>query len=325
VCVRRRAGRGLPLTLAAERGQRRIITACDRSVTLQPLFKADPRMTPPDNRRELEPGIRTDLADQMDYQGYLGLDKVLNAQYPLSDPPHHDEMLFIIQHQTAELWFKLIIHELKAAIANLAADDGDPCLKILARVKMIQQQLFDQWAVLETLTPSEYMQFRGVLGSASGFQSFQYRCVEFLLGNKNSGMIRLFRHQPRVAAQLDEVLRAPSIYDEFLRYLARRGLPVPEACIERDFSEPHEFSSALVDVLVDIYTDTDRWWTEYALCERLVDVEESFQLWRYRHLKSVERIIGHKTGTGGSSGVGFLERALSLRFFPELMAVRTRL
>jgi tryptophan 2,3-dioxygenase len=282
-------------------------------------------MTPPPNRRDLEPGIRTDLADEMDYQGYLGLDRVLDAQHPMSDPPHHDEMLFIIQHQTAELWFKLIIHELKAAIAHLANGDGDPCLKILARVKMIQQQLFDQWAVLETLTPSEYMQFRGVLGSASGFQSFQYRCVEFLLGNKNAGMIRLFRHQPDVAAKLEQVLNAPSIYDAFLGYLAGRGLPVPEECIERDFSQPHEFSSELVDVLVGIYRDTSRRWTEYALCERLVDVEESFQLWRYRHLKSVERIIGHKTGTGGSSGVGFLERALSQRFFPELMEVRTRL
>ncbi|MGK7295250.1 MAG: tryptophan 2,3-dioxygenase [Candidatus Wenzhouxiangella sp. M2_3B_020] len=282
-------------------------------------------MTESPNRRELESGIRTDLEGRLDYQGYLGLDRVLNAQEPLSDPPHHDEMLFIVQHQTAELWFKLIIHELEAAIANLAADDPDPCMKILARVKMIQQQLFNQWAVLETLTPSEYMQFRDVLGSASGFQSFQYRCVEFLLGNKNRDMIRLFRHQPDVAEKLERVLESPSIYDEFLRYLARRGLAVPTECTERDLSEPHAFSSDLVDVLVGIYRNTSRWWTEYALCERLVDVEESFQLWRYRHLKSVERIIGHKTGTGGSSGVGFLEKALSLRFFPELMEVRTRL
>ncbi|HKL50802.1 MAG TPA: tryptophan 2,3-dioxygenase family protein [Wenzhouxiangellaceae bacterium] len=277
------------------------------------------------NRRDLEKGIETDLGDRLDYQGYLGLDRVLDAQFPLSDPPHHDEMLFIIQHQTAELWFKLIIHELKAAIAHLASDEAAPSLKILARVKMVQQQLFDQWAVLETLTPSEYMQFRDVLGSASGFQSFQYRCVEFLLGNKNRDLTRVFAHQPRAMAELEQVLEAPSVYDEFLRYLARRGLAVPAECIERDFAEPHEFSSDLVDVLVEIYRDTGRWWTEYALCERLVDVEESFQLWRYRHLKSVERIIGHKTGTGGSSGVGFLEKALSLRFFPELMEVRTRL
>ena len=282
-------------------------------------------MTDHPNHRDLEAGIETDLGGRLGYQDYLGLDRVLNAQHPLSDPPHHDEMLFIIQHQTAELWFKLIIHELKAAIAHLASDDASPCLKILARVKMIQQQLFDQWAVLETLTPSEYMQFRHVLDSASGFQSFQYRCVEFLLGNKNRDMTRLFRHQPGVMAELVEVLESPSVYDEFLRYLARRGLAVPAECIERDFAKPHEFSSDLVDVMVEIYRDTGRWWSEYALCERLVDVEESFQLWRYRHLKSVERIIGYKTGTGGSSGVGFLEKALSLRFFPELIEVRTRL
>ncbi|MFU8877205.1 MAG: tryptophan 2,3-dioxygenase [Wenzhouxiangellaceae bacterium] len=289
------------------------------------MNKIDEHSASPANRRELEAGIHTELGEGLDYQGYLGLDKVLNAQQPLSDPPHHDEMLFIIQHQTAELWFKLIIHELGAAIENLEADNPSPCLKILARVKMIQQQLFDQWAVLETLTPSEYMEFRDVLGSASGFQSFQYRCVEFLLGNKNRDMIRVFGHQPAVQRQLVEVLEAPSIYDAFLRYLARRGLDVPAECTQRDFSEPHEFSSALVDVLVGIYRAPEQWWSEYALCERLVDVEESFQLWRYRHLKSVERIIGHKRGTGGSSGTSFLEKALALRFFPELMEVRTRL
>ena len=282
-------------------------------------------MTDAPTRRDLEPGIRTDLSDRLDYHGYLGLDRVLDAQHPLSDPPHHDEMLFIIQHQTAELWFKLIIHELKAAIAHLERDDPDPCLKILARVKMVQQQLFDQWAVLETLTPSEYMEFRDVLGSSSGFQSFQYRSVEFLLGNKNRDTIAVFRHQPAAVEELERVLESPSVYDAFLRYLSRRGLAVPDECVDRDFSQPHGFSSELVDVLVEIYRHPSGWWSEYALCERLVDVEESFQLWRYRHLKSVERIIGHKTGTGGSSGVTFLERALALRFFPELMEVRTRL
>lgn len=275
--------------------------------------------------REIEPGIRTDLADTMDYQTYLGLDRVLQAQHPRSDPPHHDELLFIIQHQTAELWFKLVIHELKAAIAHMDADRPSPCLKILARVKMIQQQLFDQWAVLETLTPSEYMEFRGVLGSASGFQSFQYRTVEFLLGNKDRAVLRLFQHQPQVQDELRRVLESPSVYDAFVRLLARRGFELDEALVERDFSVPRPFSDALVDVLVGIYREPQRWWSEYALCERLVDVEESFQLWRFRHLKSVERIIGHKRGTGGSSGVGFLERALAQRFFPELLEVRTRL
>jgi len=277
------------------------------------------------NRRDLETGIHTDLAERLDYQGYLALDRLLDAQFPLSDPPHHDEMLFIIQHQTAELWFKLIIHELKAAIRHLEADDPPPCLKILARVKMIQQQLFDQWAVLETLTPSEYVQFRGVLGTSSGFQSFQYRTVEFLLGNKNADLVQVFDHQPAVRDELRAVLEAPSLYDAFIRYLGRLGLSVPAERVERDFAEPHEFSEALVEVLVGIYRDPGRWWTEYALCERLIDVEESFQLWRYRHLKTVERVIGHKTGTGGSSGVDFLERALKLRFFPELIEVRTRL
>jgi len=273
----------------------------------------------------LEPGIQTDFRDRLDYQGYLGLDRILNAQQPLSDPPHHDEMLFIIQHQTAELWFKLILHELRAAIAHLDAADPSPCLKILARVKMIQNQLFDQWAVLETLTPSEYAQFRNVLGSSSGFQSYQYRAVEFLLGNKNDRMLKLFDHQPEIRDRLRKILHAPSLFDAFLRYLARRGLAVPADRVERDFARQAEFSFELVDVLVGIYRDPHTWWREYALCERLVDVEESFQLWRFRHLKSVERIIGHKRGTGGSSGVNFLERATSRRFFPELLEVRTRL
>ena len=277
------------------------------------------------NRRDLEEGIHTDLGDKVDYQGYLGLDRVLDAQFPLSDPPHHDEMLFIIQHQTAELWFKLIIHELKAAIRHLEEDTASPCLKILARVKLIQQQLFDQWAVLETLTPSEYVQFRGVFGTASGFQSFQYRAVEFLLGNKNADLVRVFDHQPSVRNALEGILNSRSLYDAFLAHLARRGLDIPAEHLDRDWAEPHSFSSDLADVLTEIYRDTDRWWTEYALCERLIDVEESFQLWRYRHLKTVERVIGYKVGSGGSSGVDFLERALKLRFFPELIEVRTRL
>jgi len=279
-------------------------------------------MEPP---RELEAGIETDFSDRLDYQTYLGLEKILDAQHPLSSPAHHDELLFIIQHQTAELWFRLIIHELRAAIDHLESDYPSPCLKILARVKMIQNQLFDQWAVLETLTPSEYMQFRDVLGSSSGFQSFQYRTVEFLLGNKNAKLLDLFDHQPAIRRGLQEVLELPSIYDAFLRFLARSGLAVPAECVERDFSVRREFSPELVEVLVGIYRAPERHWSEYALCERLVDVEESFQLWRFRHLKTVERIIGHKRGTGGSSGVGFLERAIGERFFPELLEVRTQL
>ncbi len=274
-------------------------------------------------KRELEAGITTDLKDRVSYGGYLQLDTLLSAQLPLSQPEHHDELLFIIQHQTSELWMKLIIHELKAAIAHLAADEVDPSLKILARVKQIQRQLFEQWAVLETLTPSEYLQFRHVLGPASGFQSHQYRTIEFLLGNKNADMIAVFAHAPALQAQLREALNAPSLYDEFLRHLARQGHAVPADCVERDWSQPYQRHPELVTVFRHIYEHTDQHWSAYHLCEQLVDVEESFQLWRFRHMKTVERIIGFRRGTGGSSGVAFLKRALELTFFPELFEVRT--
>lgn len=277
------------------------------------------------SERDLEPEIYTDFADRLDYGGYLGLDQVLSAQKPLSQPAHHDELLFIIQHQTSELWFKLIIHELQAAMAHLANDQPDPCMKILARVKLVQQQLFNQWGVLETLTPSEYMQFRGVLGQASGFQSFQYRLVEFLLGNKNDRIPSVFKHQPQAHEALMRALQAPSLYDEFLLFLARQGHAVPSACLQREWSKPYERNPDLVPVFVKIYQAPEKHWAEYALCERLIDVEESFQLWRFRHMKTVERIIGFRRGTGGSSGVGFLKKALELEFFPELLDVRTEL
>ncbi len=276
-----------------------------------------------ENQRALESGIELDLRNRLSYQGYLQLDQLLSAQKPLSDPPHHDEMLFIIQHQTSELWLKLIVHELKAALKNLQADRLDPCLKILARVKQIQRQLFEQWAVLETLTPSEYLQFRDVLGPASGFQSLQYRMVEFLLGNKNAAMTAVFDYDPVRQLELRAVLHAPSLYDEFLRYLARHGHAIPPACIERDFTLPHQRNAELIGVFKRIYENTHEFWADYHLCEQLVDVEESFQLWRFRHMKTVERIIGHRRGTGGSSGVGFLQKALELTFFPELFEVRT--
>lgn len=277
------------------------------------------------SERDLEPGIHTDFADRLDYGEYLGLDQVLSAQKPLSQPAHHDELLFIIQHQTSELWFKLIIHELQAAMAHLANDQPNPCMKILARVKLVQQQLFNQWGVLETLTPSEYMQFRGVLGQASGFQSFQYRLVEFLLGNKNDRIPSVFKHQPQAHEALMRALQAPSLYDEFLLFLARQGHAVPSACLQREWSKPYERNPDLVPVFVKIYQAPEKHWAEYALCERLIDVEESFQLWRFRHMKTVERIIGFRRGTGGSSGVGFLKKALELEFFPELLDVRTEL
>ncbi len=276
-----------------------------------------------ENRRELEQGIEVDLRDRQNYGGYLQLDTLLSAQKPLSDPPHHDEMLFIVQHHVSELWMKLIIHELRSASALLAIDQTDPCLKILARVKQIQRQLFEQWAVLETLTPTEYQQFRNVLGSASGFQSQQYRMIEFLLGNKNADMLAVFDHDPVRQAELRAVLEAPSLYDEFLRHLGRAGHAIPADCVERDWSLPHRRREELVPVFKRIYENADEFWSEYHFCEQLVDVEESFQLWRFRHMKTVERIIGHKRGTGGSSGVGFLKKALDLTFFPELLEVRT--
>ncbi len=277
------------------------------------------------NQRPLEPGIVTDFADRLSYSGYLCLSELLAQQRPLSSPPHHDEMLFIIQHQVSELWIKQLIHELSAAIRFVQHDQLDPCFKILSRAKLIQMQLFDQWAVLETLTPSEYMEFRGVLGHASGFQSWQYRKLEFLLGNKNRDALRVFAHDPNIHAELQTALEAPSLYDEFLLHLARRGLAIPTECRNRDWSEPHRRNEALIQVFRLIYENPRQYWDAYEMCEKLVDVEEYFQLWRFRHMKTVERIIGFRQGTGGSSGVGFLKQALDLTFFPELLAVRTGL
>jgi tryptophan 2,3-dioxygenase len=277
------------------------------------------------NKRDLEAGISTDLGDRLTYSGYLQLDRVLTAQKPLSEPPHHDETLFIIQHQIAELWIKLVLHELQAAVAHVQADRLAPCFKILARVKQIQVQLSNQWAVLETLTPSEYAEFRDVLGGASGFQSPQYRALEFLLGNKNADMLKVFRHEPATHDWLEAILRRPSLYDEFLRYLARRGHALPAERVERDWAEPYEAHPGVTEIFRRIYEDTAAHWDAYEMAEKLVDVEENFQLWRFRHMKTVERIIGYKAGTGGSSGVHFLKQALDLRFFPELIDVRTEI
>jgi tryptophan 2,3-dioxygenase len=277
--------------------------------------------------RDLEPGIVTDLTNRLSYAGYLRLDMILSAQQPLSGgadaPARHDEMLFIIQHQTSELWMKLAIHELKAALSFVQQDRLDASFKILARVKLIQKQLFEQWAVLETLTPSEFEAFRPALGTSSGFQSAQYRALEFLLGNKQAALVDVFRYDAATHAELSAILRAPSLYDEYLRHLARRGLPVPPACVERDWTKPYVRNPELVPVFKTIYDDPDRWWDAYEMAEKLVDVEEAFQLWRFRHLKTVERTIGYKSGTGGSSGVSFLKRALDHPFFPELIDVRT--
>lgn len=276
-------------------------------------------------KRELEPGLESDLADRMSYGGYLQLDTLLSAQKPLSQPPHHDEMLFIIQHQVSELWLRLMIHELRAAMLHIRRDELEPCFKILARVKNIQAQLFNMWGVLATLTPTEYAQFRGILGPASGFQSMQYRVVEFLLGAKDRRFLEFHRHRPQDLAQLEEALQLPSLYDEFLRQLSRRGLPIPREVLDRDITEPYEKHPGVTAAIKTIYEDPERLWDAYEMCEKLVDVDEQFALWRFRHLKTVERIIGYKRGTGGSSGVGFLRTLVSLNFFPELWDVRTEI
>ena len=269
--------------------------------------------------------IQTDFSTKLDYKGYLRLDQILNAQEPLSDPVHHDELLFIIQHQTSELWMKLAVHELRAAVEHVKNDELSPCFKILARVKQIQRMLFEQWAVLETLTPSEYAQFRGVFGQASGLQSFQNRMIEFLFGNKDAKAIEVFKHAPVVYGELKEALHSPSLYDEFLRHLARRRFNIPATSIDRDWSQPYQESPEVIQVFKKIYENPEQYWDAYEMCEKLVDVEEQFALWRFRHVKTVERIIGFKRGSGGSSGVPFLQRGLSIRLFPELWDVRTEI
>ena len=275
--------------------------------------------------RPLEPGVRTDFDEALDYAGYLHLDTLLSAQHPLSDPPHPDELLFVIQHQTTELWLKLMVHELVGARGFLDADDLARARKSLARVKHILRTVTEQWSVLATLTPSEYAEFRDVLGPASGFQSVQYRAVEFLLGNKNPQMLKVFDANPAAREFLAGALESHTVYDAFLRLVARRGLPVPAEVLERDVTRPWVEHAGLVPVFREVYEDPTRLWDLYETSEDLVDVEDAFQLWRFRHLRTVQRTIGYKRGTGGSSGVSFLRRALDLTFFPELITVRTEI
>jgi len=259
------------------------------------------------------------------YAAYLDLATLLSAQHPRSSPPHHDELLFIIQHQTSELWFTLVLHELRAVRRHLAADDLGPALKGIARVKHIQDTLAQQWTVLGTLTPSEYSQFRKFLATSSGFQSAQYRMVEFILGNKQPRMLAAFDDDPPSRSALEAELTAPSIYDEFIALMSRHGLGVPVDLLDRDWSAPRELSDGLVRTFLTIYSTPEQHWELYETCEELVDLEDSFQTWRFRHLKTVERIIGNAPGTGGSAGVAFLRRALDQSFFPELYAVRGHL
>jgi len=275
--------------------------------------------------RPLEEGVVRDFRVNLSYGEYLRLGQLLSAQHRVSRPEHHDELLFIIQHQTSELWLKLVLHELRHVQDRLAADDLRPALKGLARVKHVQRTLTEQWSVLATLTPSEYTEFRSFLGTSSGFQSFQYRAVEFALGNKNRQLLDVFAHDEAARALLLDQLERPSVYDEFLRYLSRHGYDVPAAVLERDVTRAHVCTPELVPVFRTIYAAAADHWEAYEACEELVDLEENFQLWRFRHLKTVERTIGVRRGTGGSSGVPFLRAALDLTFFPELYAVRTEL
>ena len=268
-------------------------------------------------------GAQFDFLRDMSYGDYLHLDAVLSAQHPLS--PAHDEMLFIVQHQTSELWMKLMLHELRAAVAALAADRLPAAFKMLARVSRIMEQLVHAWDVLATMTPPEYSAIRPYLARSSGFQSWQYRCIEFSLGNKSAAMLTPHAHAPARLAEVEAAWRAPSIYDEALRLLARRGLAVPASHTQRDWTQPYAASNAVEQAWLVAYRAPEAHWDLYQLGEELTDLEDAFRLWRFRHLTTVTRIIGMKTGTGGTSGAADLKRMLDVELFPELWQLRTDL
>ena len=267
--------------------------------------------------------VPVSLREGMSYSDYLALDKILNAQQPLSTA--HDEILFIIQHQTSELWMKLAIHELSATCRLIAADDLQPAFKTLSRVSRVLEQLNSAWDVLRTMTPSEYTQFRATLGTSSGFQSYQYRSIEFLAGNKNAAMMRVHADDKPVLERLEAVRQAPSIYDLTIRVLHRRGFGIDPSVIERDVSLSHEANDSVRAAWLSVYRDPARFWELYELAEKLVDFEDYFRRWRFNHVTTVERIIGFKRGTGGSSGVSYLRKMLDVVLFPELWQVRTQL
>jgi tryptophan 2,3-dioxygenase len=265
--------------------------------------------------------VHWDLTHSLSYSQYLNLDKLLDAQRPLSY--QHDEMLFIVIHQASELWMKLCLHELTAVVDCVRRDDLGPTFKMLARVSTIQQQLLQSWDVLATITPYDYSAFRNTLGRSSGFQSAQYRMLEFIIGNKNADTIEVFRYDPATYELLQRALGAPSLYDEVLRLLSRRGLDVPAEAIDRDFTQPYQASKQVAAAWLSVYHNSVKDWDLYELAERLVDLDYKFQLWRFTHVKTVERIIGYKRGTGGTGGVSYLTKALELKFFPELWTIRT--
>jgi len=265
--------------------------------------------------------VHWDLGTSQSYGEYLQLDKLLDAQKPNSF--EHDEMLFIIVHQSSELWMRLFLHELEAAMACVRKDDLDPCFKMLERIAEIQQQLLATWGVLSTMTPFDYSAFRNELGRSSGFQSLQYRLLEFMLGNKNEAIIAVQRRDSAGYERLERALDAPSLYDEALRLLSRRGYGVPENYLVRDFRQPYAPSKQVAGAWLGVYHNAEKDWDLYELAERLVDLDHKFQLWRFHHLKTVERVIGYKPGTAGTGGVSYLAKALELKFFPELWQIRT--
>ena len=277
----------------------------------------------PKNYRELEQSIHTDLKDRMTYGEYLELSEILNAQTLRSE--EHDEMLFIIIHQASELWLKLAGYEVESAIRNVEEEDFRHAFKVIARVKMILAQLTQSWSILSTMTPVDYLKFRDSLGPASGFQSYGYRKLEFLLGNKNRKLVEVHRHDSPVYEELSRILNSPSLYDVVLRKLRASGFDIDDEKIERDFSEPYEPNDSVQAAWYKIYSDPDKYFELYELAEKLVDIEDAFQNWRFKHMYTVQRIIGNRMGTGGSSGVPFLKKALETSFFPELFAIRTDL
>ena len=255
------------------------------------------------------------------YGQYLELDNLLSAQVLRSDK--HDEMMFIIIHQASELWMKLSIHELMAAMKSLKEDNLGAAMKMIARIARIQEQMIQSWKVLATMTPMDYLSFRDSLGQSSGFQSYQYRMIEFALGNKNGDMIKAHQDHPEIYDMVKRTLDAPSLYDLTLQLLSRRGFEVPEECLNRDWSKPYEANNKVEDIWKEIYHNNDKYWELYDWAEKLVDLEHRFQSWRFAHMKTVERIMGFRHGTGGTGGVSYLVKALDLRFFPELWTVRT--
>jgi tryptophan 2,3-dioxygenase len=264
-----------------------------------------------------------DFSKHMSYGDYLQLDAILTAQHPRSTA--HDEMLFIVQHQTSELWMKLMLHELRAAITHVAQDELQPAFKMLARVSKIMEQLVHAWDVLATMTPPEYSAMRPSLGQSSGFQSYQYRCIEFALGNKNAAMLQPHAHRPDLLARVAAAYEAPSLYDEALRLLARRGLPVPASHTQRDWTQPYAESDAVEQAWLTVYRNPKEYWDLYQLGEELTDLEDAFRLWRFRHVTTVERVIGFKRGTGGTGGVSYLRKMLDVVLFPEIWRLRTDL